>query len=367
MRFNLSLVGAGRIAAAHAGAIEASGGAVGCVTVVDPVQHAREALADRLGAKPYASIQDLLADADTSSQIQGLVVCTPPSARVGVVEQAIGAGWAVLLEKPIAHQSEDARKIVRLSESAKGAGVAVGACHRFTPAVQTMIEQVHAGRIGRWLRFENVFAASIPGIESHWMSDPQVSGGGSLLDTGFHSLDLFQYLAGPCELAGAVLSRAWPGRGDSNATVLLSSDGRGGVLALPGDAAGPGHDVAGQIATGWAEPSRFEVRLIGSEGMLAYDFDDGDAVVWTSSAGATERLAVAPHDERFTRQLLAFAESAQQGRLDPRLCAPAEALGIMHLVERAQGVPSPVSTPGAGPAQAPRAVGNPAVAAPVSA
>ncbi|MEM6749103.1 MAG: Gfo/Idh/MocA family oxidoreductase [Planctomycetota bacterium] len=335
MGFNLSFVGAGRIAGAHASALEACGGAVSCAAVVDPSPEAREALAKRLGARAFASLEALRADPEASGLTQGLVVCTPPSARVPVVETAIDAGWSVLLEKPVAHRSDDAARIARLAET-PGAVVAVGACHRFTPAVRVMIERVRQGRIGRWLRFENVFAASIPGIEGHWMSDPQVSGGGSLLDTGFHSLDLFDYLAGSSELAGAVLSRAWPGRGDSNATVLLRSHGRGGAVADPGPA-GPDTVVAGQIATGWAEPSRFEVRLIGSDGMLAYDFEQGDVLVETTSAGETQRIAVDDHDLRFAHQLQAFAESAQRGALDPRLCSAEQALHTMRLIEQAHG------------------------------
>lgn len=322
----LSLIGAGNIAAAHAAAAESLAGRVEVVAVVDPRLSAASAMADRFGAKAFESVAHLLADATTAEAIGAALICTPPSARVDLVQQVLERGWAVLVEKPLAHRLIDAERLSRLSASFPNQPAAVGLCHRFTPAVDAMAEITRRGEIGRLVRVENVFAATIPGMDTHWMSDPEVSGGGSLLDAGSHSLDLMQHLVGPCELAGAVTSHAWPGRGDSNATILLRG-GAGGVT----ESLAP---VACQIATGWAEPTRFHLRLTGERGAIAYDFEKAQQLTVIDASGETRVDSVETHESRFARQLDRFLASVEARRLLAPLCSFTDAARIMRLIAK---------------------------------
>lgn len=320
----LCLIGAGKIAAAHAAAVDALEDRVCVAAVVDPQASAASAMADRLGAKSFASFDELQADSATADAIDAALICTPPSARVQLVERVLARGWPVLVEKPLAHRLIDAERLSRLAGSYPQLPAGVGLCHRFTPAVDAMAEKARRGEVGRLVRVENVFAATIPGMDTHWMSNPEVSGGGSLLDAGTHSVDLMQYLVGPCELAGAVTSHAWAGRGDSNATILLRGGG-GGVA----EASEP---LACQIATGWAEPTRFHLRLTGERGALAYDFEKPEELNVIDASGECHVEAVETHEARFTRQLEMFVRSVEAGRLLPPLCAFAEAARVMRLI-----------------------------------
>lgn len=330
MKIILGLIGAGRIAGAHAEAVESLGGRVEIAAVVDPVETARESMAQRLSAKAYPSLESLLRDESQRQKLQGLIVCTPPSQRVELVRQARDAGLAVLTEKPLAHRLDDCDTLCELAQMDTTLPAVVGFCHRFTPAVAKMAEIANAGELGRLIRIENVFASHIEGMDTHWMSDPTMSGGGSLVDTGLHSFDLVTYLAGDAVLEGAVLSHAWPGRGDSNATVLLRTLGENGLLRAP-------EGLAAQIISGWAEPSRFLLRLVGSMGMLSYDYERGEDLELRLSSGVSETLQVEDHGVRFARQLDGFCDMVKAPSKPTRLCSFVEARENMRVLAKIGG------------------------------
>ncbi|MEM6333061.1 MAG: Gfo/Idh/MocA family oxidoreductase [Planctomycetota bacterium] len=326
---NVSLIGGGNIAKAHAAAAKALPDRVKIAAVVDPNPSAAGPLAEQLGAKLYPGIDALIADEAVSSTIRAAIVCTPPSARVEPVAQALEMGWSVLCEKPLAHRLDDSTHLSNLAKQHPQQACAAGLCHRFTPAVDRMIEAVRGGLIGPVLRVENVFAASIPTMATHWMSDPAVSGGGSLLDAGTHSIDLMHHLVGPCDSAGAVLEHAWPGRGDSNATVLLRSLGGGACGVEPG--------VACHLASGWAEPTRFHLRLVGRDGSLFYDFEAPTELLHAESTGGQDVIEVETHEVRFTRQLAAFLNGVEAGAVPAPLASFADAHAVMALLGSIDG------------------------------
>ncbi|MGP1273546.1 MAG: Gfo/Idh/MocA family protein, partial [Phycisphaerales bacterium] len=238
--------------------------------------------------------------------------------RVGVVRAALERGIAVLIEKPLAHTLEDARSIAKLAATHPQTTVACAYCHRFTPAIRTMVQMASDGDLGRVVRWENTFACSIPDMGGRWMSDTGVSGGGSLIDTGCHSLDLFRYMCGDMEPVGCVLDRLWPGRGESGATSLVRAASTG---------------VAGTINNGWLEPARFVVTLVGEEALVSYDYEQPTVLTRKSVAGTLKSIEVETHEVRFDRQMAAFvAAVAGEGR-DPNLATAQDGLRVAEAVD----------------------------------
>ena len=295
-KLSLAIIGSGIIAGAHLAAAEASD-RLTIRAVVDPVAERRDDLAKRAGAKPFASLDELLADAAVRATVDAVVICTPPFVREALVASALQAGLPVLVEKPLANSVDHAQVLVDLAARHATTPTAVAFCHRFTPAVQVMKKMIAAGEIGALVRFENTFACWHPTMREHWMSDPDLSGGGSLVDTGCHGLDIFHYLVGPSRADAAVISHQWPGRGDSNATLLIHHDSAAG-----------GSPVAGVLASGWAEPARFIVTVVGTDGLLEYDFDKPEELLWSHSTKPAQTLQVQTHEVRFQHQLEAFAD-----------------------------------------------------------
>lgn len=318
--FHLAIVGGGGISRAHVHAAKASNGALVISAVVDPAETARKAVADATGARPFPNIEDLLAAEGDKRTLDGVVVCTPPSVRQPIVQAALENGISVLAEKPIAHTLASARQLTDLAARYPKTTAVVGYCHRFVPAVQEMKRRIENGSLGQLLRFENTFACSIPGMKDRWMSDPAISGGGSFIDTGCHSLDLYYYLFGEAKVVGATLHREWKGRGESNATVLLRGTG---------DFAG----VAGVIQSGWLEPARFTVTVVGTKGLLAYDYDKPTTLLHVPSDGAAETIPVESHEIRFDRQLAAFADRASGGALGTQMADFAQGAKVAEMVD----------------------------------
>lgn len=294
--FRIGIVGAGGISGAHVSAAKDSGGAIRVVGVADPNTAAASDRAAGCGAQSFSSAGALL----DAVEVDGLVICTPPSARLEIVGDALARRIPVLVEKPLAHTVADAAALAALAREHAGVVSGVAFCHRFTPAVLEMRRRARAGELGTVTRFENCFATYFPALAERWMSDPKVSGGGSFLDTGSHGLDLFQFLVGQPETVALLRHHEWAGRGESSATAVVRAGG-----------------VAGVVLSGWLEPDRFTVTLVGTKGLLHYDYLDGQALTWYTTSGKKERLAVETHEVRFRRQLEAFAAAARGGdRLD---------------------------------------------------
>jgi predicted dehydrogenase len=302
--FRIGIVGAGGISNAHVGAAKASNGRVVVAAVADPVAANRDKLAADTGATAFESLAALIAAVkDGSIEIDGVVICTPPSVRNKLVEAALKAKLPVLMEKPIAHTLADAKKLAALAAKSKKVPAFVAYCHRFATPVNTMKSLVASGKIGRLVRFENAFACDLPGHEGKWFSDPKKAGGGAFLDMGSHSIDLFHYVVGSCKFSAAIFDHKWKKRTETAATVVVKGLKKG-VTNVPAG-------VAGVILSGWAETSRFTLSLVGDAGTLSYDYEKPNELIFKDLVGKAETHEVPSHDTRFLHQLVAFADAVQ--------------------------------------------------------
>lgn len=219
------LIGFGNIAQQHyAGFQKADGAEV--VAVVDNVPERLErAQAD--GAAVFSSAEQMFQE----TQVDLVSLCTPPSTHAPLAELAFRHGAHVFCEKPLAHTVEDGRRmIVAAREAERLLGVAF--CHRFIPAIRRLRELVHGGKVGRPLLYRNQFSGPFEGVEYTWFADPDVSGGGTLMDTTVHSVDLFRYIVGEIDQVRALTNKSRPEFRveDTSAMLVRSTAGCLGVL-----------------------------------------------------------------------------------------------------------------------------------------
>ena len=138
-----AMIGAGRIARAHAKSFQAIDGAE-LVWVTDPVQEAVESLAALTGAKTAADPAEALAD----PSVDALLICSPTPTHVELIRAGVAAGKAVLCEKPIDLSLERANELAT-DLAGTGARVMMGFNRRFDPSFAAINARVVAGEIGK--------------------------------------------------------------------------------------------------------------------------------------------------------------------------------------------------------------------------
>ncbi|MBT5325542.1 MAG: Gfo/Idh/MocA family oxidoreductase [Gemmatimonadetes bacterium] len=189
-------------------------------------------------------------------------VCTPNCYSPDICVYALEHGCHVFCEKPPGRNLADIQRIRDCELSHSGQKVMFGFNHRHHPAILEAKSIVDAGRMGRVLWLRGVYGKSGGrDFESSWRNDPQVSGGGILLDQGIHMLDLFRFFCGDFQqIHGLLSSTFWDVPVEDNAFVAMRND-RGQSAQLHSS------------ATLWKHTFRLDIGLEGgyliAEGLLS--------------------------------------------------------------------------------------------------
>lgn len=112
-----------------------------------------------------------------------------------LVERAASAGVHVLCEKPLATEVEDAHAMVSACERA-GVILMVAYPVRFAPQFAAMRAHIEAGSIGEPFAVVGTNNGKIPIDSRQWFTDPELAGGGALVDHVVHCADLIDALTG---------------------------------------------------------------------------------------------------------------------------------------------------------------------------
>jgi predicted dehydrogenase len=209
--------------------------------------------AERFDATPYPSLAALLAD----DAVQVVWIGSPSDAHPAHARAAAAAGRAVLVEKPVAVDADEA---TRLAQDLSGVPVAVGVGfqHRFNPAVAAVAAALADGRVGTLssLVIQHGFAG--PPRPTPWRTEPERSGGWSIADLGTHLIDIARDLLGEVEFWSARLTS--PGRGlpvDDLSWVMLAHGEATVVLRAGTGAQTPASSIEASGTDGWVRVTDF--------------------------------------------------------------------------------------------------------------
>ncbi len=153
-------------------------------------------------------------------------VCTPNHVTADLCIEGLRRCGRVFCEKPPGRHWEDFCRIAEAAAAVPGHTLAFGFNHRLHPSVQAAKAMIGDGGLGEVLYVKGTYGKS-GGAKygESWRTNPDIAGGGILLDQGIHMLDLFQLFLGPLSVVDAVLTDAFWGRGlEDNAFVLLRSE-----------------------------------------------------------------------------------------------------------------------------------------------
>jgi predicted dehydrogenase len=215
----IALLGTGWIMDFHARAVLEHPGAelVAAANWREPSLHR---LAERYGiARTTTDWRALAAD----PEVDAAVIGTPNALHA---EQAIAfleAGKHVLVEKPMARTPAEADAMIAAGRRA-GAWLMVAHCWRFHPDVRALRARVEAGELGEVVKTRSYGVHARWG-PSGWFTDPELAGGGALLDMGVHAIDTTRYLLGdpePVRVCAAIGTRYGGYAVDDDAVLLVT-------------------------------------------------------------------------------------------------------------------------------------------------
>jgi predicted dehydrogenase len=133
-----------------------------------------------------------------------VAVCTPNDTHAEPVLAALAAGAAVLCEKPLAADLQDARRIAAAAPD--GPLLGVNLPYRFHELVPVFAELTADGEWGVELVFTTAGQRLWRPV-TKWYGDAARAGGGALLDLGPHALDLLQAVFGTPRLGRATIDK----------------------------------------------------------------------------------------------------------------------------------------------------------------
>lgn len=164
------------------------------------------------------------ARAVTDPAVQIVIVATPNNFLAPVAIDALRAGKDVLIEKPAGRNRHETQQIIDTANRTGGL-VRVGFNHRYHPAFQRARAIVDEGALGELMFARARYGhGGRLGYEREWRANPDVSGGGELLDQGVHLIDLSRWFLGDfIEVHGHAQTCYWDMPVDDNAFMILRS------------------------------------------------------------------------------------------------------------------------------------------------
>ena len=213
----VAIVGCGLIGRKRASSLGLGGRLVACADI--DLSRARQ-LAESCGAKAASDWHELLG----LTEVDVILVATRHDSLASVTLEAIKAGKHVLVEKPAARSPVELQPVM---DGAKkyGVKVHVGFNHRYHRSLHKAREIVDHGELGElmFIRARYGHGGRI-GYEKEWRANPELSGGGELIDQGPHLIDLSRWFLGEfSEVDGFADTFYWDMPVDDNAFMTLKT------------------------------------------------------------------------------------------------------------------------------------------------
>lgn len=215
----IALLGTGWIMDFHArAALEHPGAEL--VAAANWRQPSLDRLAGRYGiARTTTDWRALAAD----PEVDAAVIGTPNALHAEQAVAFLEAGKHVLVEKPMASTLAEADAMVAAARHA-GGWLMVAHCWRFHPDVRALRARVEAGELGEIVKTRSYGVHARWG-PSGWFTDPELAGGGALLDMGVHAIDTTRYLLGdpePVRVCATIGTRYGGYAVDDDAVLLVT-------------------------------------------------------------------------------------------------------------------------------------------------
>lgn len=223
------------------------------VAAADPRHEATQRFAGDFGARTYATVEDLCADA----AVEVVYIATPHQYHAAHVAIAARHGKHVLVEKPIALTLEECHGMI---DAARRAGVTliVGHSHSFDRPIARTREIIAGGALGEVRMIQAQYYTDFLYRPRRPEELVTAQGGGVVFSQGAHQVDIVRLLGGGRVQSVRALTGAWdaarPTEG-AYAALLTFDTGAIATLTYNGNAHFDGDEFCGGIGElGRAKP-----------------------------------------------------------------------------------------------------------------
>jgi dTDP-4-amino-4,6-dideoxygalactose transaminase/predicted dehydrogenase len=310
-RTRVAIIGCGQMGRSHLNAYQRDPN-VELVAFADTAVAAAERFSVEAGGHAYASHRELLA----AEQLDAVSVCVVPAAHRQVVVDALEAGVHVLCEKPLATSLGDARAMA-IAADRRALHLLPAFKFRFFEEVGEARRLLDRGVLGPIVNARLMFACDLD-MSGRWYADPQLAGGGIVMDNGAHAFDLIEFLLGPITSIGATAHHSRPLEVEDSALV---------TCALRNNATATLH-----LTWSVAAPPTTYLEIYGQQGTAFLDL-----------GGLTFKLATWPEWKRvqntsdmktaFARQISHFVNAVRG--TGPLSVGPTDGVRAQQLIEAA--------------------------------
>lgn len=304
-KLGLAVVGCGQIAAAHLRALERVD-AARLVRTADALPGRAAEAAERYGAAHGAGDY---AQALADPAVDAVILCLPHEIHCSAALEAAAAGKHVLVEKPLALDEAEGRRMVEAAAAA-GVQLSVGQSTRCLDTYHRAKELVEEEALGPIAQAAHQRFFWIDRLSTPWRRASATCGGLYLPLFGSHDIDAMLWLVGDLP------RRVW---GSVRANSDLSDGDTDGFIGLELAGGGLG-SVSFAVRS---RRRREEMLLVGERATLSIRRDrlllDG------------EPLEVAARMDPFERQLRLFVDALRAGRPVP--AGGREVLPVMRVLD----------------------------------
>jgi len=183
MNLRIALIGCGLIGQKRLNLLPPGSVTVACDTQLD---RARKIAAQ----SPGCVATDSFEQAVSLPHVDVVMVATLNATLAPIALAAVKRGKHVLIEKPGGIRVAELEAL-HAAAVKSGALVRIGYNHRYHPACLKALELFRGGALGPMMFVRGRYGqGGRPGYEREWRGNPELSGGGELIDQGVHLIDL---------------------------------------------------------------------------------------------------------------------------------------------------------------------------------
>lgn len=307
----IGFLGVGWIGRHRMEAMQGSG-YIEVAAIADPSpDNAAQAKESAPGAEVVSTLEDLL-----GLDLDGIVIATPSAMHAEQAIAALERGVAVFCQKPLARTAGETRCVIEAARAADRL-LLVDLSYRFIAGMSRIRDLVASGELGEVYAANLVFHNAY-GPDKDWFYNPELSGGGCVIDLGIHMVDLALWLLGSPQVEN-VTSRLFSGGkplserpGSVEDYAIADIDLSNGAVA--------------QLACSWKLQAGYdaiiEASFYGTQGGAALRNVNGSFYDFTVERyrGTSRETLSAPPDEWGGRAAVDWARRlASSERFDPEI------------------------------------------------